>query len=117
LIKTHPVFAKAIKSDAGVRYQFIDSEIAQAVMLKLMAQNIDCLPIHDSFLVIDSFLPELQEAMHEAFHEVMASNPHLKQAELPVDGFEVIYKDTEKLIAESLNNFHHQYALSTAIEI
>ena len=112
LIKTHPVFAKAIKSDAGVRYQFIDSEIAQAVMLRLMAQNIVCLPVHDSFLAIDSFLPELQEAMHEAFHEVMAANPHLKQAELPVDGFEVIYKDTENLITESQNNFHQQYVLS-----
>ena len=112
LIKTHPVFAKAIKSDAGVRYQFIDSRIAESVMMKLLKQNIVCLCIHDSFVVIDTFQDELVTAMKEAFAEVVKADPTLKPAELPIDGFEEHHTNMQKLSEELLSSFSRSYNLS-----
>jgi hypothetical protein len=112
LIKTHPVFAKAIKSDAGVRYQFIDSRIAESVMMKLLKQNIVCLCIHDSFVVIDTFQDELVSAMKEAFAEVVKADPTLKPAELPIDGFEEHHTNMQKLSEELLSSFSRAYNLS-----
>jgi hypothetical protein len=112
LIKTHPVFAKAIKSDAGVRYQFIDSRIAEAVMMKLLKQNIVCLCVHDSFVVIDDFHDELVIAMKEAFAEVVKADPTLKPAELPIDGFEIHHTNMQKLSEELTSAFSRSYNVS-----
>ena len=112
LIKTHPVFAKAIKSDAGVRYQFIDSCIAELVMMKLLKQNIVCLCVHDSFVVIDAFQDELVTAMKEAFAEVVKAEATLKPAELPIDGFEVLHRNMQKLSEELLAAFNRAYNVS-----
>ena len=112
LIKTHPVFAKAIKSDAGVRYQFIDSRIAESVMMKLLRQNIVCLCVHDSFVVIDDFHDELVNAMKEAFAEVVKAEPTLKPAELPIDGFEVHHTNMQKLSEELQASFSRTYNVS-----
>lgn len=112
LIKTHPVFAKAIKSDAGVRYQFIDSRIAELVMMKLLQQNIVCLCVHDSFVVIDAFKDKLLIAMKEAFAEVVKADATLKPAELPIDGFEVHHTNMQKLSEELLAAFSRAYNLS-----
>jgi len=112
LIKTHPVFAKAIKSDAGVRYQHIDSRIAELVMMKLLKQNIVCLCVHDSFVVIEAFQNELVTAMKEAFAEVVKADATLKPAELPIDGFEVHHTNMQKLSEELLAAFSRAYNLS-----
>ena len=112
LIKMHPVFAKAIKSDAGVRYQFIDSRIAEAVMVKLLKQNIVCLCVHDSFVVIDAFQDELVTAMKEAFTEVVKADATLKPAELPIDEFEVHHTNMQKLSEEMLSAFSRAYNVS-----
>ena len=112
LIKTHPVFAKAIKSDAGVRYQYIDSRIAELVMMKLLKQNIVCLCVHDSFVVIDAFQDELVTAMKEAFTEVVKADATLKPAELPIDGFEVHHTNMQKLSEEQLAAFSRAYNLT-----
>jgi hypothetical protein len=112
LIKTHPVFAKAIKSDAGVRYQFIDSRIAELVMMKLLKQNIVCLCVHDSFIVISDFQDELVEGMKQAFAEVVKADATLKPAEMPIDGFEVHHTNMQKLSEEMLSAFSRAYNLS-----
>ena len=112
LIKTHPVFAKAIKSDAGVRYQYIDSRIAELVMMKLLQQNIVCLCVHDSFVVVADFQKELVIAMKEAFAEVVKADATLKPAELPIDGFEVHHTNMQKLSEELMAAFSRAYNLS-----
>ena len=48
--EVHAPIKHHLRTDAGLRMQFIDSEIAERVMLKLMARNSVCLPIHDSFI-------------------------------------------------------------------
>ena len=112
LIKTHPIFAKAIKSDAGVRYQFIDSLIAESVMMKLLQQNIVCLCVHDSFVVIEDFQHELVNVMKESFTEVVKADATLKPAELPIDGFEIHHTNKKKLTEETLAAYSRNYNLS-----
>jgi hypothetical protein len=111
----HPVFHLAVKTDTGLHLQFLDSEIAEKVMLELIPQGIVALPVHDSFLVRQDFLPQLTAAMLKAFDEVMGAKAKLKAEELPVDGFEYLIKkrtDMVKLMDEHLGSFHRSYVLS-----
>jgi hypothetical protein len=113
--KRHPVFKLAEKTDTGLHLQFLDSEIAEKVMLELMPQGIVALPVHDSFLVRQDFLPNLAAAMLKAFEDVMGATAKLKPEELPVDGFEYLINkrsDMVKLMDEHLGSFHRNYVLS-----
>ncbi|ACH40009.1 hypothetical protein Gbem_3006 [Citrifermentans bemidjiense Bem] len=50
-MEKHNGIGKYFFSSAGRRLQRVDSDIAEAVMLKLVKKNICVLPLHDSFLV------------------------------------------------------------------
>lgn len=111
----HPVIKLAEKTDTGLQLQFLDSEIAEKVMLDLMPLGIVALPVHDSFLVRQDFLPQLRAAMLKAFEEVMGATAKLKPEELPVDGFEYLIKkqtDMVMLTNEHLGSFHRSYVMS-----
>ena len=111
----HPVFKLAIKTDTGLHLQFLDSEIAEKVMLELMPHGIVALPVHDSFLVRQDFLPQLTAAMLKAFDEVMGAKAKLKPEELPIDGFEYLINkrtDMVKFMEEHQGSFHRCYVLS-----
>jgi len=111
----HPVFKLAEKTDTGLHLQFLDSEIAERVMLQLMPLGIVALPVHDSFLVRQDFLPQLRAAMLKAFEEVLGATARLKPEELPVDGFEYLIKkqtDMAMLMNEHLGSFHRSYVMS-----
>ena len=53
-------------SGAGLKLQRLDSDIAQAVMLKANTLKVPMLPIHDSFIVRLSDYPDLIRAMESA---------------------------------------------------
>jgi hypothetical protein len=111
----HPVFQFAVKTDTGLHLQFLDSEIAEKVMIELIPQGIVALPVHDSFLVRQDFLPQLTTAMLKAFDEVMGAKAKLKPEELPIDGFEYLINkrtDMVKLMEEHQGSFHRSYVLS-----
>jgi hypothetical protein len=76
--QVHAPINHHLRTDAGLRMQFTDSEIAERVMLKLMARNIVCLPIHDSFIVPAPFMGELQAAMESSFEEVTGQPARLE---------------------------------------
>jgi hypothetical protein len=75
--EVHAPIRHHLRSDVGLRMQFIDSRIAELVMLKLMALDIVCLPIHDSFIVPAPFVRELQAAMESSFQEVTGQKARL----------------------------------------
>jgi hypothetical protein len=54
-------------SGAGVAAQFVDSQIAERVMLSLGRRGIAVLPVHDSFIVDELKESHLRDAMDEAF--------------------------------------------------
>lgn len=80
LFVKHPLLKRVAGKGLGLRYQFIDSQIAERVMIKLLDIGIIALPIHDSFIVAATHQQALVDAMIEAFHLIVGSNPLIKEA-------------------------------------
>ncbi len=97
IITKHPLVKKIIGKGRGLKYQFIDSKIAESVMLKLLSQGIICLPVHDSFIVIAEYEPQLRQAMVEAFGEVVGGVPALKLTEIGQTSFEPVFYPSGEL--------------------
>ena len=91
VIKKHPIIKDIKGKGHGLRYQFVDSQIAEKVMMKLLGQGIVCLPVHDSFICQEHQLPELQVAMSEAYEEVLGIAPQLKEPERHMTDFESVF--------------------------
>jgi len=68
--KTHPVVYKRLADGIGLESQFVDSQIAESVMLKMFRDGIVCLPIHDSFLVPSGHHQILSSVMKDTFREI-----------------------------------------------
>jgi hypothetical protein len=78
----------------GLSFQYQDSQIAEQVMLKLLEQDITCLPVHDSFIVARQFGNELIAAMREAFSSLLPGyDAKLKEPSDFDTDFRLIFKD------------------------
>ena len=62
----HVGIQKYFYKGAGVKLQFIDSQIAEDILLALASQGIAVLPIHDSFIVRKDAVEILKDSMKEA---------------------------------------------------
>ena len=69
----HPEIAKELGSDIGLRAQFTDSQIAEAVMLDMLRDGIPILPIHDSFIVTAGNQFMLEDLMKHHFREIVGT--------------------------------------------
>ena len=49
LAEKHPLIERELSSGIGLKTQYIDSQIAEAVMLELLEQDVVVLPVHDLF--------------------------------------------------------------------
>jgi len=67
---THEPIFESLRSGAGLHAQFIESIIAEKVMLELLEQDVIVLPIHDSFIIRLGFANDLRESMQRNFKEV-----------------------------------------------
>jgi hypothetical protein len=66
----HPDIYNELGTDIGLRAQFIDSQVAEAIMLDLLRDNIPVLPIHDSFIVTAGNEQILKDTMLSRFEEI-----------------------------------------------
>ena len=73
--KAHPRIAHYIHSNAGVTLQNIDSKITEGILMEMTAQEIPCLPIHDSYIVPAQHEGQLQGAMACEYKKVMGFEP------------------------------------------
>jgi hypothetical protein len=71
-------YLKYFKTGFGLKAQFIDSRIAERVLLHFAKRNIPCLPIHDSFLMHHGYESELEDQMLMAFREVTGQEGAIK---------------------------------------
>ena len=65
----------------GLRFQNLDSQIAERVMLSFVREDAPCLPIHDSFIMHHAFgesLGELEETMRRSYKAIIGSNIKVK---------------------------------------
>ena len=67
---THPLIKDKIASGDGVKGQFIDSQVAEKVLLKGIDLNLCILPIHDGFITTTGDQFVLERLMDKAFEEV-----------------------------------------------
>ena len=63
----------------GNKLQFVDSCIAESVMLHFAKQNLVALPIHDSFIMREQYAGELEEAMRRGFYNEFQADIPLKR--------------------------------------
>jgi hypothetical protein len=81
LTKKHPLIAEQLNSGVGLKAQYIDSQIAEAVMLELMEEDIVVLPVHDSFIVPAGYQSALEASMNYHFNQITGSSS-IVEAEL-----------------------------------
>ena len=69
----HPLIAPMFGSGAGLRLMRRDSDMAEALMLRLLKRGVVALPIHDSFIVPDRNWEkgELMEGMAQSLHKAV----------------------------------------------
>ena len=95
ILKRHEPIAHHFFSSVGVKLQYIDSCVAEKVMLRMiddkskyLFEHLDSivLPVHDSFIVTagtTKFYEVLEQVMKEVFKEVVGCSVGLKFKEVP----------------------------------
>jgi len=68
---THKDISKYFSTGIGLKTMFIDSQIAERIMLHFLDQEVVILPVHDSFIINSEYVNELKETMISQFKEVV----------------------------------------------
>ena len=71
VLECHEPISHLFNSGEGLKAQFIDSQIAEEVMVSMMHEEVLVLPIHDSFIVRAGYAQWLNEEMHKAFKKIV----------------------------------------------
>ena len=76
--ETHPLIGDKIASGEGIHGMFVDSQIAERILLKGIDIDLCILPIHDGFITTagDEFV--LERLMNEAFKDVTGHTAGIK---------------------------------------
>jgi hypothetical protein len=127
IMKKHAPIAHRLNSGYGLQLQFIDSQIAERVMLLLMEQHKICLPVHDSFIGLLTQRNAIIQAMETAYFERFgkpiqldgkdlfmadnAGNPqYVRQFPVPFDSNGEL--DRARMHQEHSGSIHGQYVRS-----
>ena len=70
VLKRHDPIKEELIAGIGLKTQFIDSHIAETIMLTMMDLGVLVLPIHDSFIVKDTHQKLLENIMLESFKKI-----------------------------------------------
>ena len=76
--KNHPEIHGYFYSGFGLSLQYEDSLLAEKIMLRMMERGAVVLPVHDSFIVRNSYEAELKQVMDEVFSEIYNTPPAMK---------------------------------------
>jgi len=100
LQKTHPLICDRLADGIGLHAQYIDSQVAETVMLEMLKDDIVVLPIHDSFRVRAGYAGWLSEVMKAAFRDIAKAEVSVEADFVKTD---IHYGKTETQIREDLN--------------
>ena len=98
---SHSLIGSYFGSGYGVKLQYLDSEIAEAVMLRMLPEP--CLPVHDSFIVRVGQTSKLKQIMDEEFEAAtgVKAGIKIKLLELSDDRKRIV----NELIDDELSGF------------
>lgn len=71
----HAPISSYFNQGEGVKLQYIDSQVAEAVMLDMVGKGIPVLSIHDSFIVEVENEKELKKSMRHSYSKVVGKPP------------------------------------------
>ena len=76
IIRSHKPIADHFFKGVGNHLQFMDSNIAERIMLYFTEMNAPALPVHDSFILHHGYgeSGEVEEAMRRAFYEEVGAH-------------------------------------------
>lgn len=81
----HPGLKDLFGTGIGLRFQRIDSDIAEATMLHFTKRNIPILPVHDSFIMHHGHEDELHTMMAREFEKQVGASIPVKIVEITPD--------------------------------
>ena len=96
IYKNHEPIQQFFSSGYGVKLQYTDSQIAEAVMLSMLPEP--CLPVHDSFIVRSTKAQKLRRIMNEEFRAVTGVGAKVKATVIEVS------KDRKSVIDELIDD-------------
>jgi hypothetical protein len=79
ILEAHKPIKDLFFCGTGNKLQFVDSCIAESVMLHFAKQNLVALPVHDSFIMREQYAGELEEAMRRGFYNEFQADIPLKR--------------------------------------
>ena len=74
----HPKLKDLFGTGIGLKFQRIDSDIAEATMLHFTKRNIPILPVHDSFIMHHGYEDELRNVMEREFEKKVGTSIPIK---------------------------------------
>jgi hypothetical protein len=77
LSEKHKIINKYFYTGIGSELQFIDSCIAEDILIEMLNQDIACIPIHDSFIVTEKNEDKLRSAMEKAYKKHIGFEPKI----------------------------------------
>ncbi|GAA0310682.1 hypothetical protein [Rhodovulum strictum] len=93
IVESYPECADHFGTGAGLRLQRMDSDLAEAVMLRFARMGYACLPVHDSFIVHHDMRDVLEDTMKAVFRDMfgveskvefdMGDGEHIEPSEHP----------------------------------
>lgn len=86
VLKRHSAISRHFGSGVGLRLQYVDSCVAESVMLKFIRINEVCLPIHDSFIVRRGMEQRLENIMKDEFRKQLRKSIGVKKTALAIQG-------------------------------
>jgi len=76
----HEPIAQYMCSGIGLKLQYLDSQITDGILTRLMEEEIPCLPVHDSYIIEADHEDTLHQVMTEEYQRVMAYKPVIERA-------------------------------------
>ena len=101
----HEPIKKFFGTGYGVKLQFKDSQIAEAVMLEMLPEP--CLRIHDSFIVRKDQAQKLKRVMNEQFRSFTGVDAETKTDVLKLDKYRE--KIIKELIDDDLSTYSQRF--------
>jgi hypothetical protein len=116
LSERHSQIQQHFFTGVGLNLMYQDSQVAEKVMLQMLDRGATVLPVHDSFIVRNSYSDELEEVMKNVFEEQYMQGASLKykktmleevQTEHETNGHIQVFvsNDLTHTLADRLDNY------------
>jgi hypothetical protein len=116
LIEKHQPIRRHFYSGIGLSLMYKDSVIAEQVMLEMLKRGATVLPVHDSFIVRNSYEQELREIMEAVYLRIHNNEPKAKVSETALEEQAHLkprttgtLKPSNDDLEETLNNINANY--------